>query len=55
MGSTVRTVGASGTTSILTMETVHDTEAETSSLAYAQEAKRLYWTGAGQPRSTTLR
>ena len=35
--------------------TVHDTEAETWSLAYAQEAKRLYWTGAGEPRSTTLR
>jgi hypothetical protein len=34
---------------------VHDTEAETWSLAYATEPKRLYWTGAGEPRSTTLR
>jgi hypothetical protein len=34
---------------------VHDTEAEPWSLAYAKEAKRLYWTGAGEPRSTTLR
>jgi hypothetical protein len=34
---------------------VHDSEAETWSLAYAEEAERLYWTGAGEPRSTTLR
>jgi hypothetical protein len=34
---------------------VLDREAEPWSLAYAAEAKRLYWTGAGQPRSTTLR
>ncbi len=32
---------------------VHDTEAETWSMAYAQESKRWYSTGAGEPRSTT--
>ena len=32
-----------------------DTAADPASLAYAPGAKRLYWTSAGQPRSTPLR
>jgi hypothetical protein len=34
---------------------VHDREAEEWSMAYAEYPGRLYWTGAGQPRSITLR